>query len=740
MRVRLLTGQVASAGTAALAAAEASVRAGGEPRDAQHEAVELLRALDALSAAVAGGRARTEEFLYATAVARGRGEVGVHDDGAAVGVRSDSDDTLPDLGDPERIRIAVLEAASEAAVATCTTTQAMSGRMTESNALRNRFPATLHALCDGLISARHAAIIRDRGERIAHDDDRAAYEHTLVPIARETTPGRLDRAARREAERYLREPLADRHRRARDARRVWITEDEDAMCILSARLPLVLGTGIHDRLTRYAKLLRHPADPRRLDHLRADVLSELLLTGVAPDADARHGIDSTRSTIATGSDAGPGGACPNGAGPNGATHDDEAPPGEHTATRGSGLSGIHAIRGRVAVTVPALTLLGRTDDPALLGGRSPIPIEQAATLLADAPTFTRILTHPMTGIPVGSDRHDPGAALREHLRTREHTAGSPGVSRRHSTATSTTPTTGSTAAPPHTTISPTSAERTTCSSTGRSGRRPTAPAVSSNGPRPTAAATPTSPTPRARSSPRRRSPNPPPTGLGPFPIMSDLHRGARPSRASDSPRRGRRVGRRRGTARTRARAPPDAAHRLHRTRTTHHRGRRAPIDPGPVDYIGPMVAKYDDASWHYGRDFPKLLPKRAASTHIGMFVAWCLLNGHASDRAVADLGDAIHLLSKRTRAMTPGRFLIRMMDEKFLGSDLTDEGNAFTHAYYEGDDDSLPYIDDYTDAAGPRVTNPYRVPDTWASYDRVAPRITARYEQWVAAGRPEFLT
>lgn len=422
VRVRLLTGQVASAGTAALAAAEASVRAGGEPRDAQHEAVELLRALDALSAAVAGCRARTEEFLYATAVARGRGEVGVPDGGGAIGVRSDSDDTLPDLGDPERIRIAVLEAASEAAVATCTTTQAMSGRMTESNALRNRFPATLHALCDGLISARHAAIIRDRGERIAHDDDRAAYEHTLVPIARETTPGRLDRAARREAERYLREPLADRHRRARDARRVWITEDEDAMCILSARLPLLLGTDIHDRLTRYAKLLRHPADPRRLDHLRADVLSELLLTGVEPDADARHGIDSTRSTIATGSDAGPGGACPNGAGPNGATHDDEAPPGEHTATRGSGLSGlsgIHAIRGRVAVTVPALTLLGRTDDPALLGGRSPIPIEQAATLLADAPTFTRILTHPMTGIPVGSDRHDPGAALREHLRTRD---------------------------------------------------------------------------------------------------------------------------------------------------------------------------------------------------------------------------------------------------------------------------------------------------------------------------------
>jgi hypothetical protein len=43
--------------------------------------------------------------------------------------------------------------------------------------------------------------------------------------------------------------------------------------------------------------------------------------------------------------------------------------------------------------------------------------------------------------------------------------------------------------------------------------------------------------------------------------------------------------------------------------------------------------KYDDASWHYGGDFPKDLDDMAGATHIGMFVAWCLLNG---------LGGALH--------------------------------------------------------------------------------------------------
>ncbi|WP_265102660.1 hypothetical protein [Acinetobacter sp. 'aerobic (ED)'] len=35
--------------------------------------------------------------------------------------------------------------------------------------------------------------------------------------------------------------------------------------------------------------------------------------------------------------------------------------------------------------------------------------------------------------------------------------------------------------------------------------------------------------------------------------------------------------------------------------------------------------KYDDASWHYGGDFPADLPQEAGATHIGMFLTWMLL-------------------------------------------------------------------------------------------------------------------
>ena len=87
--------------------------------------------------------------------------------------------------------------------------------------------------------------------------------------------------------------------------------------------------------------------------------------------------------------------------------------------------------------------------------------------------------------------------------------------------------------------------------------------------------------------------------------------------------------------------------------------------------------KYDDASWHYGGDFPDELPNEAGGTHIGMFVSWCLLNG---------LGGAHHdedpqfLGQLKAREISPGRYFLRACDEKFWDEDLNDEGNAFAQA------------------------------------------------------------
>ncbi|MDR2293809.1 MAG: hypothetical protein LBE05_01180 [Microbacterium sp.] len=149
------------------------------------------------------------------------------------------------------------------------------------------------------------------------------------------------------------------------------------------------------------------------------------------------------------------------------------------------------------------------------------------------------------------------------------------------------------------------------------------------------------------------------------------------------------------------------------------------------------MTKYDDASWHYGGIYPADLPDEAAATHIGVFVAWCLLNGYLDDEAAEDFADELEDL--RARSITPGRFLLHVMDEKFVSSDLSEGGNAFTIAYYQGSEGDSRYIDDFVAAFDTDTTDIYRVPDTWDVFDRIAERIAARHAAWLDSGRPRFI-
>jgi len=95
----------------------------------------------------------------------------------------------------------------------------------------------------------------------------------------------------------------------------------------------------------------------------------------------------------------------------------------------------HLARGlvpRVHVTVPAMTLLGRSDEPGDLDGYGPIDADTARELAAGAPSFTRILTHPHTGtvLSVGRESYAVPADLRRHLAVRDATCRFPGCGRR----------------------------------------------------------------------------------------------------------------------------------------------------------------------------------------------------------------------------------------------------------------------------------------------------------------------
>lgn len=141
--------------------------------------------------------------------------------------------------------------------------------------------------------------------------------------------------------------------------------------------------------------------------------------------------------------------------------------------------------------------------------------------------------------------------------------------------------------------------------------------------------------------------------------------------------------------------------------------------------------KYDDASWHYGGDFPPDLPPEAGATHIAMFLSWAVLNGLAGEYHIIDSADDLARLQRRE--VTPAAWFIRACDEKFTDEDLNEEGNSFALSYYGNGEGLLgaedSYLADYCDAF-PAAEQLYKVADSWDSFDALAPKIASRLGAW----------
>ena len=136
--------------------------------------------------------------------------------------------------------------------------------------------------------------------------------------------------------------------------------------------------------------------------------------------------------------------------------------------------------------------------------------------------------------------------------------------------------------------------------------------------------------------------------------------------------------------------------------------------------------KYDDASWHFGGDFPKDLPQQASATHTGMYLAWALSNGLAGELHDPHSSDAIARL--QARSLTPGVFFLEHCDGQFTDEDLNEEGNAFTAAYY----DLLKgkYVVDYEKILGPGLPGLYHVADSWENFDKMKLILDQRFSEW----------
>jgi hypothetical protein len=273
--------------------------------------------------------------------------------------------------------------------------------LNDSDSLVNDLPATLTALRSGSINYRHAQILVDNSA-LLEPALRARLEATTLPIAASATPTSFDRAVRARRQRLAPESMVARHHRAVGDRGVECTGARDGMMWLSAYLPAPEAVAIYSKLTEVARSRQTDAEQRTLTQLRADAFVDALL-----------GADDAVVDGAAGSEGG--GAT--GSAPGGAI--------------GSASGAFGRIRPRILVTVPVLTLLGRGSEPAVLEGYGPIDPETARILTAEAPSLTRILTHPESGavLSMGREKYRVPQDLRAWLRLRDGTCRFPNCGR-----------------------------------------------------------------------------------------------------------------------------------------------------------------------------------------------------------------------------------------------------------------------------------------------------------------------
>ncbi|WP_130416310.1 HNH endonuclease signature motif containing protein [Xylanimonas ulmi] len=385
----------------------------------------------------------------------------------ADGLVDERDPMVRAAGPRRRRELALRAVVAEVALAVRQSEQAVTARMGQAQGLVARAPRTLAAAVAGDVAWANAGRL---GDAVAELDEHTAsrLDADVVTAAQHQNPRTFSRTVRRARERLCPAPAEVRHSEAATKRGVWTDPAADGMAYLTLFAPAPAVHAIADRLTLAAQTVRGRGDGRTLGQLRADVACALLLddgtldvraaairgrqsatptayaTATTPAAGAGAGavrateaarITDVAKSTSTASSAGA--ASARGASgvveavSNPLTPDAGNRTGEYERTEFSLAAIARAIRPRIYVTVPVLTLLGRTDAPALLDGVVPIDPETARELAGLATSFTRLLTHPETGrvLAVGSEAYRPPAELRHFVKVRDTTCRFPGCTR-----------------------------------------------------------------------------------------------------------------------------------------------------------------------------------------------------------------------------------------------------------------------------------------------------------------------
>lgn len=131
------------------------------------------------------------------------------------------------------------------------------------------------------------------------------------------------------------------------------------------------------------------------------------------------------------------------------------------------------------------------------------------------------------------------------------------------------------------------------------------------------------------------------------------------------------------------------------------------------------MAKYDDASWHSGGDFPEDQPEEHGGTHIALFLKWCFIKGWAGQFHLDEEPDAVSAVISGTMLAT--EFFFMHCDGKLVDVMLNDDGNAFAERYYG--DDGL-FLEDYAAAFGDLM---YVAPESAHDFAKFSAVLDARF-------------
>jgi len=286
----------------------------------------------------------------------------------------------PGLSAAERIAFAVRAAAADLAVRMLQSESSIRTHDAHVHALRASMPRLWAEFREGTISPANARVAAELVISLPDEGDvRARFDAELNEPSRHLTPAAFRARARALRDRLCADDLAERAAEARRTRGVWLDDDVDGMSSLFLRLPAADAHQAYAEIDGTARALAAiEGETRTLAQLRADVASDLL-----------------------------------------------------TGARVSGRSNVS-----VGVTVPVLTLLGRSEEPGTLDGYGPIDAATARELAGHAPSFTRLLVHPVSSAVLDVDRttYRVPADLKRWLAVRDRTCVFPGCGVRASRA------------------------------------------------------------------------------------------------------------------------------------------------------------------------------------------------------------------------------------------------------------------------------------------------------------------